>query len=448
MDVILNILLVLGLILANGLFAMYEMAMVSSSKVRLKQRQGADQKAIDTAIELVETPNRLLSTVQVGITLVGVFSGAVGGVTLADNLAPLLARLPFLDEVAAQAVGLLLVTLAITYFSLVIGELIPKRLALGNPEKIAITYARFFRTISWLTSPVIRLLSASTELGLLILGVKESNEPPVTEEEIRVLLRQGTEFGIFEQEEQDIMESVFRFGDRRVDAIMTPHTEITWLDLEEEFTESLQKIMESRYTRFPVAKGGLDNVIGVLLTKDLLQNTLHDQQIDLEPMLRPAVFVPESMPAMKVLEKFKETGLSVALVIDEYGGMLGMVTQADVLKSIVGDIPSDEEHDDRSSVMRADGSWLMDGLMRIDELKPMLNIESLPDEDRVGYQTLGGFIMSQFDTIPITGQTLEWSNWRFEVVDMDGRRIDKVLVTPLQVETEPDETKPDNGRYS
>ncbi len=255
-------------------------------------------------------------------------------------------------------------------------------------------------------------------------------------------LQQGTEFGIFEQEEQNIMESVFRFGDRRVDAIMTPHTEITWLDLEEEFSESLQKIMESRYTRFPVAKGGLDNVIGVLLTKDLLQNTLHDQQIDLEPMLRPAVFVPESMPAMKVLEKFKETGLSVALVIDEYGGMLGMVTQADVLKSIVGDIPAAGEQYDRASVMRADGSWLMDGLMRVDELKPLLEIDSLPDEERVGYQTLGGFIMSQFDTIPITGQMLEWSNWRFEVVDMDGRRIDKVLVTPLQAEDESDETQP------
>ncbi|MDX9864742.1 MAG: hemolysin family protein [Anaerolineaceae bacterium] len=448
MNVLINILLVLGLILANGLFAMYEMAMVSSSKVRLKQRQGADQKAIDAAVELSETPNRLLSTVQVGITLVGVFSGAVGGVTLSGDLAPLLARLPFLDAGAAQAIALLLVTLTITYFSLVIGELIPKRLALSNPEKIAITYARFFRAVSRLTSPIIRLLSASTDLGLRILGAKETNEPPVTEEEIRMLLQQGTEFGIIEEEEQSIMESVFRFGDRRVDAIMTPHTEITWLDVEEEFSESLQKIMDSRYTRFPVAKGGLDNVIGVLLTKDLLQNTLHDQEIDLEPMLRPAVFIPESMPAMKVLEKFKETGLSVALVIDEYGGMLGMVTQADVLKSIVGDIPSAGEDYDRSSVMRSDGSWLLDGLMRVDELKPMLNIESLPDEERVGYQTLGGFIMSQFDTIPVTGQTLDWSNWRFEVVDMDGRRIDKVLVAPLQSEDKTDETGLETGEHS
>ena len=442
MDIVVNILLVLGLVLGNGLFAMYEMAMVSSSKVRLKQRQDADQGAIDAAVELAETPNRLLSTVQVGITLVGVFSGAVGGVTLSDDLAPLLARLPFLDDGAAQAVALVLVTLTITYFSLVIGELIPKRLALGNPEKIAITYARFFRAVSWLTSPVIRLLSASTDLGLRILGVKESDEPPVTEEEIRVLLQQGTEFGIFEQEEQNIMESVFRFGDRRVDAIMTPHTEITWLDLEEEFPESLEKITESRYTRFPVAKGGLDNVLGVLLTKDLLENTLHDQNIDLEPMIRPAVFVPESMPALKVLEKFKQTGLSVALVIDEYGGMLGMVTQADVLKSIVGDIPAAGDQFDPAAVQRADGSWLLDGLMRIDEVKPMLNIESLPDEERVGYQTLGGFIMSQFDTIPITGQMLEYNAYRFEVVDMDGRRIDKVLVTPLQVENEVGGIKP------
>ena len=447
MGTLLNVLIVLALILGNGLFAMYEMAMVSSSKVRLKQRQGSDPRAVDAAVELAESPNRLLSTVQVGITMVGVFSGAVGGVTLSDDLAPLLMRLPFLDEAGASAVSLVLVTLAITYCSLVMGELIPKRLALGNPEKIAIDYARFFRALSWLTSPVIRFLSASTDLGLRILGVKESDEPPVTEEEIRVLLQQGTEFGIFEEGEQNIMDGVFRFGDRRVDAIMTPHTEITWLDLEEEFSESLGKIIKSRYTRFPVAKGGLDNVLGVLLTKDLLENTLHDQKINLEPMIRPAVFVPESMPALKVLEKFKETGLSVALVIDEYGGMLGMVTQADVLRSIVGDIPAAGDQYNPTVVQRADGSWLLDGLMRIDELKPMLEIESLPDEERVGYQTLGGFIMSQFDSIPKTGQILDYENYRFEVVDMDGRRIDKVMVTLLQTQ-EASEESADTGRRS
>lgn len=447
MGTLLNVLVVLALILGNGLFAMYEMAMVSSSKVRLKQRQGSDPRAVDAAVELAESPNRLLSTVQVGITMVGVFSGAVGGVTLADDLAPLLMQLPFLDEAGASAVALVLVTLAITYCSLVMGELIPKRLALGNPEKIAIDYARFFRALSWLTSPVIRFLSASTDLGLRILGVKESDEPPVTEEEIRVLLQQGTEFGIFEEGEQNIMDGVFRFGDRRVDAIMTPHTEITWLDLEEEFSESLGKIIKSRYTRFPVAKGGLDNVLGVLLTKDLLENTLHDQKINLEPMIRPAVFVPESMPALKVLEKFKETGLSVALVIDEYGGMLGMVTQADVLRSIVGDIPAAGDQYNPTVVQRADGSWLLDGLMRIDELKPMLEIESLPDEERVGYQTLGGFIMSQFDSIPKTGQILDYDNYRFEVVDMDGRRIDKVMVTLLQTQ-EASEESADTGRRS
>jgi putative hemolysin len=433
MKIILDILLVLALILANGLFAMYEMAMVSSSKVRLKQLKNTDPKSIEAALDLAETPNRLLSTVQVGITLVGVFSGAVGGVTLSSHLAPLLARLPFLEDGGAQVVSLVLVTLAITYFSLVIGELIPKRLALGNPEKIAVSLARFFRALSWLVSPVIRLLSTSTEIGLRLLGAKESSEPPITEEEIRVLLQQGTDFGIFEEAEQDIMESVFRFGDRRVDAIMTPHTEITWLDLEDDFSENLQKIMESRYTRFPVAKGDLDNVIGVLLTKDLLKNVLQ-QHIDLEPLLRPAVFVPESMPALKVLEKFKETGLSVALVIDEYGGLLGMVTQADLLISIVGDIPAAGEQIDRAAVLRPDGSWLLDGLVRVDELKSLLNIDELPDEDRVGFQTLGGFIMSQFDTIPSAGQTLDCCNWQFEVMDMDGRRVDKILVTPRNME--------------
>ncbi|TLN19929.1 HlyC/CorC family transporter, partial [bacterium] len=348
-------------------------------------------------------------------------------------LSTLLVKVPWLMPYAS-GVSVAVVVILTTYFSLIIGELIPKRLAMNDPERIALRIASPMRTLSRLAAPLVSLLSASTEAGLRLLGLRPSEEPPVTEEEIKVLMEQGTQVGVFEAAEQDMVESVFRLGERYIDAIMTPRTEIEWLDLDEPYEDLLRQVLDSRHTRFPVASGGLDNVVGVLQARDLLIQHTEKGQASIEDVLVAPVFVPDSMAALKVLEMIKSSGVHVALVIDEYGGLLGMVTLYDVLTAIVGDIPA-EGQSEAEIVQREDGSWLLDGLLAIDEFKDLLDLPDLPDEDRVGYQTLGGFVMSQIGSIPAAGQHFDWENYRFEVMDMDGRRVDKVLVSPTDHES-------------
>ncbi|HWQ45216.1 MAG TPA: hemolysin family protein [Longilinea sp.] len=432
-----EILVILLLILANGYFAMAEIALVSARKVRLQQRADDGDASAKAALELAENPNRLLSSVQVGISLVSVLTGALGGATLSDDLALLLSRVSWLMPYA-RSLALAIVVIVITYFSLVIGELIPKRLALNNPEKVASSVARFMRFLSWLTTPLVKVLSASTDLGLKILGVKPPIDPPVTQDEIKDLMEQGTQVGIFEESEQDMVEGVFRFGERTIDAIMTPRTEIEWIDLDEPVDEIFRQALQSTHSRLPVARENLDNVQGILVVKDLLSCRLMEKPIDIVSMLKPPIYVPDSMTAPKVLELFKGASSHVAIVIDEYGGLLGMVTLHDVFSSIVGDIPESGQEENIGIVQRDDGSWLLDGLLPIDELKELIELDDLPDETRVGYQTVGGLVMSQLGTIPTAGQHFEWYGFRFEVVDMDGRRVDKVLLT----KTEPDDLAP------
>ena len=424
--------LVLLLIMINGVFAMYELAMVSSRKIRLQQRAEDGDKAAKAALDLIKHPNRLLSTVQIGITLVGIFSGALGGATLAEHLTPLIAKIPVLEPYS-EGIALVLVVLTITYLSLVVGELIPKRLALSAPENIAAALAIPMRWLSKFASPVVWLLSVSTDLGVRLLGVKPTKEPPITEEEIKLLIEQGTQVGVFEEAEQDIVQSVFRLGDRRVDQIMTPHTEIVWLDLDDPLEENIQKALDARFTRFPVGEGSLDNVQGVLLSKDLLVESMKGNEIDLKSMLHSPLYVPESMPALIAMEEIRNSGLLSALVVDEFGGILGMVTPLDILKAIVGEIPHQGANQEPLIVQRADGSWLVDGLIQVDELKDILNIDMLPEEARIGYQTLGGLMMSRLGNIPSAGQYFDWEGVRFEVVDMDGRRVDKVMIIPTDL---------------
>lgn len=440
---VIDILIILILILANSAFAMSEMAMVASRPARLQQQADSGNRGARIALELKKNPNRLLSTVQVGATLVGIFSGALGGATLSPYLAPLIDQIPLLAPYS-QALSLVLVVLGITYLSLVIGELAPKRLALNNPERIAAAVAAPMNSLSWLASPIVNLMGASTDLALRLVGARSSVEPLVTDEEIKILLEQGARVGIFEEAEQDIVASVFRLSDRRVDAIMTPRTEMVWLDLDDPIEKILNDVTESRHAVLPVAQGSLDNVQGILLVKDLLEATLSGTPLVIPSILRPAIFVPESTPALKVLEEVKNSGLTLAMVLDEYGGISGMVTLIDILKSIVGDIPQSDEEHEPLVVRRPDGSWLLDGLLQVDELKALLDLQSLPDEDRVGYQTLGGLVMSQLKTIPTTGETFDWEGYRFEVVDMDGRRVDKVLVyqTPTALELLTEDTTP------
>ncbi len=429
-DPYLEIGIIFLLLLANGLFAYSEIAMVSARKVRLQQKAEDGDPAARAALELAESPNRFLSTVQIGITLIGILAGAVSGATLANHLAVWIARVDFLAPYS-RGLALAVVVILLTYFSLVIGELIPKRLAMNNPEAAASAVARPMRFLSNLTYPLVRLLSASTDLGLRLLGIRPSTEPPVTEEEIKVLMEQATQVGVFEEAEQDMVESVFRLGDRYIDAIMTPRTEIEWIDLDESPQEILQDILQSNHSRFPAAQGDLDNVSGILPAKDFLSKMLTGEPFDVKALLQPPLFVPDSMTALKVLEMIKTAGVHEALVLDEYGGLLGMVTLYDVLRAIVGELPGPGQEGGPQIMQREDGSWLVDGLLAVDTLKELLDIEELPEEERIGYQTLAGFILSQLGTIPQTGQRFAWGGFSFEIMDMDGRRIDKVLISRL-----------------
>jgi putative hemolysin len=430
----LEILIILLLIIINGVFSMSEIAIVSSRKVRLQQKADDGDKDAQAALALTEEPNRFLSTVQIGITLIGTLTGALGGATLANRLALILATIEPLEPYAV-GISFALIVIATTYFQLVLGELIPKRLGMNNPDGITLTVSRPMQFLSKITSPLVSLLSCSTDLGLRLLGVKPSDEPPVTEEEIKVFIEQGTQSGIFEAAEQDMIESVFRLADRYIDAIMTPRTEIEWIDLDQTNAEIMADIRASNHSRFPAAHDNLDDVQGILSAKDFLDKMLTGEDFDTQPLLQTPLFVPDSMSALKVLEMIRASGVHEALVIDEYGGLLGMVTLYDILRAIVGDLPTAGEGEEPQIITRDDGSWLLDGLLSIDDFKDLTETEKLPGEDRIGFQTLGGFILSHLGNIPQVGQTFDWQNLHFEIMDMDGRRIDKVLVRRL---AEPD----------
>jgi len=431
-SIIFEVLFILLLVVANGVFAMSEMAVVSARKVRLQQWANEGNTNARTALELANAPTRFLSTVQVGITLIGILAGALGGATIAKKLALLLSQIRLLAPYS-QAIGLGIVVVSITYLSLIIGELVPKRVALNNPERIAATIATPMRALSALASPVVHLLSTSTEVALRLLGIKPSLEPQVTEEEIRVLIKQGTEAGTFEVAEQDMVQRVFRLGDRQVSGLMTPRLEIVWLDLEDLAENNRHKMTHSAHSRFPVCQGGLDNVIGVVQVKDLLARSLAGEVIDLTAALQTPLFVPESMPALNVLELFKQSGTHTALVVDEYGVVQGLVTLNDILEAIVGDIPSVDELAEPQVVQREDGSWLLDGLLPVEDFFELFNIQALADEQRGNYQTLGGFVTTHLGRIPAAADHFEWRKLRFEVMDMDGNRVDKVLIMPISI---------------
>jgi putative hemolysin len=425
-----EILVIFLLLLANGMFAMSEIAIVSARKARLQQLAEEGTRGARAALDLAGDPNQFLATIQVGITLVGILAGAFGGATIAEGIGRRLGAVPSIAPYS-HAIGVGIVVLGITYFSLIIGELVPKRLALGNAERIASKVAVSMRVLSTLSSPIVRLLSFSTDVTLRLLGVKHTQSAPVTPAEIRVLIEQGTETGMFEEAEQEMIEGVLRLDERQVEAFMTPRTQIVWLDLKDSREGIRQKIAESQYSRFPVSTGTLDNVLGILRTKDLLNQCLAGH-FNLKSLLRPALFIPETVSALKALELLKKKGVHLALVTDEYGGIQGMVTHHDVLEAIVGFIPTAGAAGEPRAVQRDDGSWLIDGLMDIDELKEIFDLRKLPGEEHGSYHTLGGFIMSQTSNIPSVGQHFEWGDLRFEVVDMDGRRVDKVLVMAIQ----------------
>lgn len=415
--------IVLGvLIMINGVLAMSEAALVASRKARLQQRLNEGDKASGAVLHLLERPNVFLSTLQIGITLISVLAGAFGGATFASVLEAQFLRVPVLQEYA-QSLGLGIVVLIITILTLWLGELVPKRLGLNSPERIARVVAGPMLLISGVFSPLIKLMGAATDLVLKILGVSASKDSPVTEEELQVLLDQGRQAGVFEESEQDMVEGVFRIGDQRVYSLMTPRTEIFWLDITDGTEEVRKKIAECPYSRFPVRDQTLDNVVGVVRARDLLLSNLAGEKINLRHNLHPAIFIPETAQASQALEMFKGGKAELMLVVDEFGAVQGLITVNDILSEIVEGIGTDEPQ----ATQRQDGSWLLDGKLTIDDFKEIFHVRDLPEEE--GYETLGGFIMSSLGRIPQPTDRFEWNGLRLEVMDMDGRRVDKVLVT-------------------
>lgn len=427
------ILIIILLTIANGIFAMSEAAVISARKAKLQQQANMGDARARAALALADNPNRFLSTVQVGITLIGILAGAFGEATLADDVETLLERVPWLAPYS-RAISLIIMVVVLTYLSLIIGELVPKRLALRNPEAIAGLVAAPMNFLSAVVSPAVYVLSVSTEAVLRLLGVKPSTEPPVTEEEIRVLIQQGTQAGVFEVAEQDMVEAVFRLNDQRAFDLMTPRPEIIWLDLDDSPQEVVAKITESGYSRFPVCRGSLDNVLGVVRAKDLLARSVAGEPLDLKAAMRSPIFVPESALAFQVLELFRGSQPHLALVIDEYGGTQGLVTLHDILEAIVGEVEVSEPQ----AVQRQDGSWLLDGALAVEEFKEIFDLKILPEEEHDYYQTLGGFVMMLLGRVPTAGDHFHWAGLRFEVMDMDGKRVDKVLVVPASEQTLPE----------
>ena len=431
-----QIFIIAALIIANGLFAMAEIAIVSARKARLQQRAEEGDEGARIALELANSPSRFLPTIQIGITLIGIFAGAFGGATIADKLAPELNRISWIAP-HGGAVSLSIVVLTITFLSLIIGELVPKQIALQHAERISAAFAPAIRSLAWVASPLVHLLSLTTQLVLRLFGIKPSAETSVTEEEIKLMIEQGTQEGVFEPTEQEMVERVFRLGDRTVNALMTPRPDVIWLDLNDPPEEIQSKITSNSHTHYPVAEDQIDTIIGMVNSKDLLSQNLSCRPIDLRSVLQPALFIPESMSALDLLERFKKKRTHVALVIDEHGGFQGLITTSDVLEAIVGDIPTPGESEEADVIHREDGSWLVDGKVLADELKELLQKDELPFEDENLYQTLGGLVMAFLDRIPRSGNHFDWDGYRFEVVDMDGHRVDKVLIKPLAAEPPP-----------
>lgn len=421
-------LIILILILANGVFAMSEIAVVTARKARLRSLAEEGNKNAQVALKLAEKPDDFLSAIQIGITLINILAGVFGGARVAVEIEPWLRDLPYIGAYSGP-VSQGLVVIVITYFTLVLGELAPKQIGLSYAERVSMGISRFMQVLSFLTAPLVRLLSFSTRLVLLPLP--PSNEPAVTAEEIQLLMEQGRESGIFEPINEEMVEQVFRLRERRVNDLMTPRPDVIYIDLEDSMDEIRQVIIQNRHSRYPVVRGDEDNVVGIVLARDLLAQALSDQPLDLKSLLRSALIVPEGLLVLEVLERFKANKAQLAIVIDEYGELQGLMTFNDLLEEIVGDVPEVGDPADPEAIQREDGTWLIDGMFPIDELKEMFDIEMLPEEAENYYQTVGGFIMIQLGRVPKEGDTVEWERFRFEVMDMDWRRVDKVLLMPL-----------------
>lgn len=422
-----EILLIVFLILLNGGLALSELALVSARKGRLEQLAKEGDGRAGLALRLANSPNSFLSTIQIGITFVGILSGAFGGITIAKLLIWYLSMIDLLAPYS-ETIGVVIVVVGITYFSLIIGELVPKRLALNNPEKIARLVAPTIYRLSRLAHPLVLLLGGSTNLLLRIFRFKPSTGPTVTEEEIKLLINQGTQAGTFQEFEQDTIERVFRLADRRVTVLMTPRADMIWLNLNENIEETKRIIAKHKFSFYPVVQDTLEHIVGVVRGKELLSLTIEDKPFNLKEMCHKPLYVSETTQAVRVLELFKKSGTYIAFVVDEYGAILGLVTLGDILRSVFDEV-EDPGTGKREIVEREDGSWLISGSLPLDEFMDYMEIWRLDEEPQTGMNTVGGFVMAKIGAVPSEAQHFIWQGLRIEVVDMDGRRVDKILVS-------------------
>jgi len=431
-----EIAILLGLIILNGVFAMSEIALITARRARLQKMAESGDVAASAAIRLGDDPTGFLSTVQIGMTSIGILNGIVGEATLAEPFGVWLQQVgvapPWSHYLATG-----LVVISITYFTIVLGELVPKRLGQISSEPIARMVARPMLWLATMSGPFVKLLSGSTQLVLRSAGVQEKKEPTVTQEEINLMLAEGSSAGVIEQHEHEMVRNVFRLDDRQIASLMVPRSEVVCFDVEEPQEENLKRFEESTHSRFPVVRGGWGDVLGVATARRLLAQTLRGEPVNLTEQLQPAVFMPESLTGMELLENFRNSGVQLAFIIDEYGEVQGIVTLQDVMEAITGEFKS-HRAEDAWAVQREDGSWLLDGLIPIPELKDRLGLQGVPEEERGRYNTLSGMLMLLLGRLPGTGDRTEWENWSFEIVDIDGKRIDKVLASPRPADAAPE----------
>jgi len=425
-----EIAVIIALLIVNGIFAMSELAVVTSKRIRLEHRAEEGDEGARAALRLAKDPTGFLSTVQVGITLVGVFAGAFGGATLSARLAVPMAHLPYIG-VYAETIAFVLVVAGITYLSLIIGELVPKRIALSNPETVAALVARPMTFVARMTRPLVHLLTASTRGVLRLFGMRDVPEPGLTEEEIHALVEQGAESGAVPEVEHEIVESVFRLGDRQVASIMTARPDIDWIDIDTPDDVLRRELQEQRRPWYLVCEDHVEQVRGIAHASDIVALLSSGKPLNLRAVLAEPLYVPASMPVFRLLEVFRPARRHIAIALDEYGGVAGLITLEDIVEELVGEIPSYGEEAEQPQIRRVDGGWLAIGSTPIEDVAEELEIGRVDVNDQRGYRTLGGFILSQLGHVPAPGEVIEWDGYRFEVVTMDGRRIDQVKITSV-----------------
>ncbi|MGF1630955.1 MAG: hemolysin family protein [Kiloniellaceae bacterium] len=434
----LEILFVVTLVVVNGLLAMSELALVSSRRSRLDHLARQGSRGARTALRLIDDPSGFLSTIQIGITLVGILAGAFGGATLADRLGDWLDSFPALAP-NGDSIAIGLVVVAITYLSLIVGELVPKRIALANPERVASIVARAMHRLSRLATPGVWVLRSSTEAVLRLLGLAGTRSETVTEDEVKSLIAEGTQAGVFAPQERRMIEGVLRLADRPVRVVMTPRAEVVWIDSRADVQTLRQIVENNRFTRLLVCENSIDNAIGLLHMKDVLPLALRGEPVSVQALMVPVLVVPDRTSVLQLLDRFRREGLHMAVVVDEYGTTEGVATLTDVLESIAGELPERGEITEPAVIRRDDGTWLVAGSLPFDEFADRFGLRVAPEGG--GFHTLAGFVLQQLGHLPESGDSFRYRNFRIEVVDMDGRRVDKVLVQHLPDATEPPDSE-------